>query len=166
MWANDILRQKQSFPPWPPGTIVTDEVLAQYADWKQVANDYELPVILSEIQDAKWEEIKASRESAINSPIEYLGALFDFDEKGQKNLSDAVIAAQSAKTLNVPFPDVEWTLYNNTTKTLTQAELLAFPLQAGIVRKGILHAKARVYREEIYKTDATIESVKLVKWEA
>lgn len=128
------------------------------AEWQEV-----VPT-LSELQSKKWDEIKAAREAAINAPISYLGKLYDFDVAGQKNLSDAAIAAQSAAALSIPFPDVEWTLYDNTTATLTRDQLLAFPLQAGIVRIGAVHAYARTLRDEIFKVGATAASVAAVKW--
>lgn len=126
--------------------------------------EYVPVVTLADLQAAKWDEIKAAREAASNAPIEYLGKLFDFDEKARNNLRDAVIAAQSASALSIPFPDVEWTLYDNTTATLTHTELLAFPLQAGIVRIGAVHAYARTLRDEIFKVGATVASVAAVKW--
>ena len=128
------------------------------AEWQEV-----VPT-LDELQSKKWDEIKAAREAAGNAPIEYLGKLFDFDEKARNNLRDAVIAAQSASALSIPFPDVSWTLYDNTTATLTRDQLLAFPLAAGIVRIGAVHAYARTLRDEIFKVGATVASVAAVKW--
>ena len=143
------------YRPGGPGGWMIDEGKAEWVE--------NIPTLI-ELQAEKWEEIKAAREAAINSPISYLGKVYDFDVAGQKNLSDAVIAAQSAAALSIPFSDVEWTLYDNTTATLTRDQLLAFPLAAGIVRKGAVHAYARTLRDEIFKPGATAASVVAVKW--
>ena len=84
---------------------------------------------------------------------------------GQKNLSDAIQAAIAARTLNYPFPEqIEWTLADNTTAYLTQDQLIAFPLVAGLSRVNSIYAYARTLRNEIYKEDATLESVQVVVW--
>lgn len=146
----------------PPNYTETPPPADITAKWDSAARQWiaDLPAM----QNLKWDEIKAAREAAGNAPIEYLGKLFDFDEKARNNLRDAVIAAQSASALSIPFPDVSWTLYDNTTATLTHTELLAFPLQSGIVRIGAVHAYARTLRDEIFKVGATVASVAAVKW--
>ncbi len=82
MWYNATLRQLQSNPPWQGW--ISEEAKAQYTEWQEVANDFVMPKILLEEQNKKWSEVKAKREEIINSPIEYLGKLFDFDEKGAR----------------------------------------------------------------------------------
>ena len=118
---------------------------------------------LEEVQTDKWTEIKQAREVAKYQPLLYLGALFDFDAEAQNNINGAVQAAQSAMIASQAMPPITWTLADNTTKNLTAQELLAIPF-AGVYRTGAIYDKARILREEIYKRDATINSVRNITW--
>ena len=82
MWANDVTRQAQSNPPWPPGTIVTAEVLAQYADWKQVPDNYEIPQTAEEIQS----KIKQQMTNFVQSIL---------DAEALKHNYDNIVSATS-----------------------------------------------------------------------
>lgn len=101
MWANETLREIWSNPPWPPGTIVTAEALAQYADWKQVADDYELPPDPAQVRAAALAKIDADTRAAIiggfvssanGSPHTY-----DSDDNDQDNLKLMQAVAHSPR---------------------------------------------------------------------
>lgn len=100
-WANETTRQAQSNPPWPPGTIVTPEVLAQYADWKQVPDDYELPVDPAQVRAAALAKIDADTRAAIIggfvSSASGSAHTYDSDDNDQDNLKLMQAVAHSPR---------------------------------------------------------------------
>ena len=118
---------------------------------------------LAEVQESKWTEIKQARDVAQYAPLTYSGLVFDFDAKSQSAMGGAIQAAQASLILSQPMPEVEWTLEDNSKALLTATQLMGI-LFAGITRTGEIFAKARLLRDEIYKSDATVESVALVNW--
>lgn len=123
----------------------------------------EIVPTLKEAQDAKWVEIKNAREIEQYKPLLFNELLFDFDAKSQSALSAAIQTAQASLLLSVPLPEIEWTLANNSKTLLTTNQLMQL-LFTGVSRTNSIFSYARELREEIYKDDATVESVNNVVW--
>ncbi len=150
MWANETTRQAQSNPPWPPGTIVTDVVLAQCAalGWQQVADDYRLPRLLVETQKAAWEEIKKQRTERDKQPLDYLGAQFDFEkQEDREKIKWMIDAAKRAAEKSLPF-SVAWTMADNSVVNLSGDQVQDIPLVVAM-RSDTNHQKAREIKGRI-----------------
>ena len=82
MWANETTRQLQSNPPWTGW--VSEEVRQQYAEqgWKQVADNYELPQTVEEIQS----KIKQQMTNLVQSLL---------DAEALKHNYDNIVSATS-----------------------------------------------------------------------
>lgn len=163
MWANDALRQAQSNPPWPPGTIVTDAVLAEYADWKQVTDDYQLPRLLTDEKKKARAEINRQRdEKEAATPFIYLGKPFDYDITSRERLGKAIQGATLALISGIASATtvVEWTLADNSKLPMTLADLAGFPT-AEMTRSQGLHNKAGQIkaRIEAAETVAAIDAI-------
>ena len=166
MWANDVLRQAQSNPPWPPGTIVTDSVLAQYADWKQVADDYVLPRDLTLEKLAKRQQINAAKDAEESaSPFVYLDRPFDYDPISRERLNVAIQLAQSLKIAGIPGTQkvTDWKLYDNTLIELTVDMLCNMP-QAFAEKSTTLHQKAWTLKTQVDAV-TTLEEIDAIAWE-
>ena len=164
-WYNNINRELFSTPPWQGW--ISKEKIAEYKamGWEEVEDTFTPPKDLSQVQQEKWSEIKTNRENATLLPITYLTKQFDFDQKAQKNLSDAIQAAIAAKSLSIPFPTITWTLADNSTLDLAQDQLIAFPLVAGLTRVNSIYNYARILRDQIFSEEATEESVLIISWD-
>ena len=163
MWVNDTLRQAQSNPPWPPGTIVTPEVLAQYADWKQVADDYVLPRLLADEKKKARAEINRQRDAKeAATPFQYLSKDFDYDMVSRERLGKAIQGATLALIggANPNTVAVEWTLADNSKLPMTLADLAGFPT-AEMTRSQGLHNKAGEIKARIdaAETVAAIDAI-------
>ena len=117
-----------------------------------------------QLRDAKWEEVKVWRETALNSPLTWNSYVFDADVKGQTNLKGAAQLAQFALVAEQPFTTT-FTLANNTDVTLTAMETLMVGVALG-VRTEECYARGRELRELIYDPVTSIEDLEGLQWES
>lgn len=99
---------------------------------------------LEVIKQRKIAELKAERDEAEVTPIEYNGHSYDFDSKARDRISAAIIALE----LQGANADIAWTTADNQDVSVTAADLRAI-VAAVAVRSNALHiayrkAKARV----------------------
>lgn len=114
---------------------------------------------LSDIQDRKWEAIKAAREAMKNSPIEVGGITVDSDAKSRENIMGAVLEMQATGRTSRT-----WTLADNTRQTLTLSQLVS--IGAAIAdRTETLQNLSQDLRQEIYAATTPAE-VEAVAWPA
>ena len=100
--------------------------------------------LLEAAKPAKITELKAERDEAEVTPIEYNGHSYDFDSKARDRISAAIIALE----LQGANADIAWTTADNQDVSVTAADLRAI-VAAVAVRSNALHiayrkAKARV----------------------
>lgn len=143
----------QEFVPYTPVMLDAGAIY----EWREV-----VPT-LKEIQNKKWTEIKMEREEEQYKPLTYNNLVFDFDKKSQDALAGAISAAQASLLLSIPFPQIEWTLADNSKTIVTVNDLIAI-LFAGIQRTNAVFAYARLLREDIFSENATKESVESIVW--
>lgn len=99
---------------------------------------------LEVIKQRKIAELKAERDEAEVTPIEYNGNLYDYDEKARDRINAAIIALE----LQGEGATIEWTTADNQDVKVTVYDLRAI-VAAVAVRSNALHiayrkAKARV----------------------
>lgn len=131
--------------------------------WNPQAKEWADPRTLSQIQGAKWAEIKEAREASKVSPLlDTPFGIFDADALGAANIKDTLNGLAALALLGSSVPTIEWTLADNTAVSLTHADLAtvgALLLQ----RTNDAYEIARVLRERIYAA-TTPEEVQAVVW--
>ncbi len=114
------------------------------------------------IRAAKKAQINAIRDNEELQPFEYLGKLFDADEKAMKRLSLATQAAQAAILAGQSF-SITWTCADNSTIDLDRTQMLG-ALEA-MMRRGVeLHEKARVLKA-LVDAATTAAEVGAIRWD-
>lgn len=101
---------------------------------------------------AAWLRVKAARDAACVQPIEVGGHVFDADLASQAKVA---AAAQLASLAGDDW-SIDWTLADNTTVTLTRAEVIALGVAIG-QRTSAAHSTARSLRMRILATTSLAE---------
>lgn len=109
----------------------------------------------------KWQEIKGFREAVETRGFTWDGSVFDSDTISQTRIQGAFQLAMLSLANNTAHT-VDWTLMDNTVRTLTAADVLALG-QAMTQHVKTCHARSRILREQI-ESAATIEQVQAVRW--
>lgn len=155
-WA-DPWTHVVNHPTWtagaePPKKSVWDESTSA---WHSLQS-------LEEIKADKWAEVKSMRDRLEFGGFAWDGSGFDSDQLSQARISSTALAA----TLN-PQATFDWTLQDNTTRTLTAAEFVQMAT-AMLVHVETLHATSRVLRQQIESftedTPAHRDAVAAIAW--
>jgi len=115
------------------------------------------PRTLDDLKAQQWETIKAARTQAEYGGFTWDGSAFDSDAVSQARLTGAVQLAQ----LN-PAMTLDWTLKNNTVRTLSAADLIAVGVALG-VHVATQFAKGQALRAQIDAATAK-EAVEAIVW--
>jgi hypothetical protein len=116
------------------------------------------PRTVADHRAAKWNELKQARSQAEFAPLTVGSHTFDADAKSQQNIAGAVQLA----TLAADGWTIDWTLADNTTATLSKAEMVAVGVALG-ERTSSIYAYARGLRETLDEA-IDIEGVQAVVW--
>ena len=111
------------------------------------------------VRKVKWSQIKAARSSSEYAGFMFKDHLFDSDEYSQGNIQGAVLQA----VLEDDSFTREWTLADNTTMTLTKAEVIGLGMALG-EHVDSVHSRGRAIRALIETPDATVESIEAITW--
>jgi hypothetical protein len=103
-----------------------------------------------------WAQVKARRTELENSPFECDGKYFDADVLSQQRISSAVLLS----TLAAGSFSIEWTLADNTTATLSGAELIALGVTLGQRTAQIFSAAAEV--RQLIEQAATLSELESI----
>lgn len=111
---------------------------------------------LEVIKQRKIAELKAERDEAEVTPIEYNGHSYDFDSKACDRISAAIIALE----LQGEGATIEWTTADNADTPVTANDLKMI-IAAVAVRSNKLHTAYRVTKEKVEAatTAADVEAV-------
>ena len=93
-------------------------------------------------------ELKRIRDAKELEPVLYNGHYFDFDEKSYNRIVAAIF------TLDLAGGSIMWTLADNTSTSVTAADLRAVIAAAG-VRSNMLHVKYRQLKDAVLAADET-----------
>lgn len=114
------------------------------------------PRTLSDLQVAKWEQIKRARVNAEFGGFTWDGSPFDSDAISQSRIQGAVQLAAMA-----PGFTIDWTLANNSVRNLSAADLANVGTALGM-HVATQHAKARLLRSQIEAATTAAELDALV----
>lgn len=95
----------------------------------------------------KWAEVKAARDAAEFGGFVWDGSTFDSDPASQSRIQGAAQLATLAQMAGEPFA-IDWTLADNTVRTLSGADMLAAGVAMG-QHVQAAHEAARALREAI-----------------
>lgn len=132
---SEALGQKGIFIP----LSISDEALAELN--VTVTHEEEH---LEVIKQRKIAELKAERDEAEVTPIEYNGHSYDFDSKARDRISAAIIALE----LQGEGATIEWTTADNADTPVTANDLKMI-IAAVAVRSNKLHTAYRVTKEKV-----------------
>ena len=111
---------------------------------------------LGQLKSDKWEEIKAARSAAEYGGFVWDGSTFDSDAASQQK----IIGASQMASLNPASFEVDWTLADNTVRTLNAADMNAVGIALGQhVNAQYVHARTLRQQIEDATTKAEIEAV-------
>lgn len=99
---------------------------------------------LEVIKQRKIAELKAERDEAEVTPIEYNGHSYDFDSKARDRISAAIIALE----LQGEGATIEWTTADNADTPVTANDLKMI-IAAVAVRSNKLHTAYRAAKEKV-----------------
>lgn len=112
---------------------------------------------LDDVKAAQWSQIKTSRDRAESSGFVWDGSMFDSDPISQQRITSAAQIASS----NSQFV-VDWTLSDNTVRTLNASEMLEVCLAMG-QHINEQHMIGRTLRQQI-ESAADVQGVTSVVW--
>lgn len=116
---------------------------------------------INQLKADKWNEMKAARDAALLAPLVTPFGTFDASVPAQKSITDAVLMLQTLASLGTP-TDIDFTLADNTTVTLTTPQMVQVGLMLG-QRTQQAYAQARALRAQIESaTDAA--AVAAITW--
>ena len=101
------------------------------------------PRSLQDLKEARWAEVRRERDRAEFGGFSWDGSRFDSDAISQQRITGAVTLAM----MNAAF-SIDWTLADNTVRTLTAADMIAVGVALG-QHVNACHERARVLRGEI-----------------
>jgi hypothetical protein len=113
---------------------------------------------LQEVKDAKWAEIKGRRDQEEYSGFTWDGSMFDSDPESQTK----IIGATQLANMNPASFLMDWTLKDNTVRTLNGADMVAVG-QALAVHVNAQHVLGRTLRQQIEAATSAAE-VNAVHW--
>ena len=117
------------------------------------------PRSLGDLKAAKWDAIKAARDDAEFGGFNWAGSHFDSDAISQSRIQGAVQLAAMT-----PGFSLEWTLADNSIRTLNAADMAAVGAALG-AHVAILHADARELRTQI-NAATTAAQLDGIRWPA
>lgn len=122
---------------------------------------WEDPRTLADLQAARWTAIKAAREGEEFGTFTWDGSTFDSDLTSQSRIQGAAQLAQIALAAGQPF-SIEWTLANNTARTLDASQMIAVGMAMG-AHINACHQKARALRQQIDAATSAAE-IEAIAW--
>jgi len=156
-----------SYPPgmdyyWADGIWVARPERTYSSDqWDAVSKQWVDVRELAVRKADKWADLKQRRGEEEFGGFTWDGSTFDSDPQSQSRIQGAAQLATLAMIASQAF-SVDWTLADNTVRTLTGADMLAVGQQMG-VHIMTTHATGRALREAI-EAATTPEQLESIVW--
>lgn len=122
-----------------------------------VTEQWEDPRTLADLKAEKWRNIKANRDAAEHGGFEWDGSVFDSDALSQQRITGAVTLAQMS-----PAFTTVWTLKDNSTRTLSAADMFAVGVALG-THVSTQFLQGQLLRAQIDEA-ATAQEVEAIHW--
>ena len=118
---------------------------------------WEDPRTLADLKAEKWRNIKANRDAAEHGGFTWDGSVFDSDVLSQQRITGAVTLAQMS-----PAFTTVWTLKDNSTRTLSAADMFAVGVALG-THVSTQFLQGQLLRAQIDEA-ATAQEVEAIHW--
>lgn len=126
-----------------------------YSLFNWTTKQWEDPRTLADIKAQQWKTIKQARTAAEYAGFTWDSSTFDSDALSQQRITGAVTLAQ----MSVDFT-INWTLADNTVRTLNQMEMISVGAALGIhVATIFAHGQALREQIEAATTKAQVEAI-------
>ncbi len=109
---------------WFDGSTLVRRPAPPSAPYTWAAESFSWVISLAKAREQKLLEIKAQRNATETGPFSWGPHTFDGDVDSQRRLGYAAQMASQYAALGEPF-SIDWTLYDNTTVTLTGEDVIA-----------------------------------------
>ena len=139
-------------------SVAHDTPLDPNKNWRYQNGEFvEVQPSLQSAKDAKWGVIKAARDAAQYAGFMWDGSRFDSDAASQQK----IIGACQWASLNSAL-QIDWTLADNTVRTLSAQEMQQVAQALGVYVDGV-YDKGRTLRQQI-ESATTISDLDAIKW--
>lgn len=129
--------------------------------WDWVTKEWADQRSLEEVKTAKWEEIKLARNAQEFDKFTWDGSDFDSDLTSQSRIQGGSQLATLAILNSQPF-SIDWTLYDNTVRTLSAEDMIAVGQAMGL-HINATHSHGRAKREALDAATTRAE-VDAIQW--
>lgn len=109
----------------------------------------------------RWSRIVAIRDGLESKGFEYLGKVFDSDERSIYRINTAAQAAMAAALSDVDMT-IDWTTADNTVVTLTRDQIIGMPA-ALAANSNAIHQQAKQLRDALNMA-GSYQEVEAIKW--
>lgn len=158
------------YDAWLPEHLDTlEQTINEHPDWAGLtplkpnthcvfnvnSRQWEDPRSLDDLKTSQWASIKKARSRAEYTGFVWDGSTFDSDTLSQQRITGAVTLAQMSAEFAI-----DWTLQDNTVRTLNQAEMLTVGMLLGVhVQTQFAIAQALRALIDAATTHADVEAV-------
>lgn len=132
------------------------------APWSGATSYIGQPATLEGLQALRWADIKGERSKREFSTFIWDGSEFDCDEISQRRISNYAAVALDAIANSTAFSEV-WTLADNSTRTLTAAEMVEVN-NALVANTSSLFATGRSLYDQIYAPGVDETDLAGISW--
>ena len=126
--------------------------------WDKVAHAWVDSRTLVQIRAAQWSQVRAGRDAQVNATFVWSGSTFDCDPVSQMRIIGAV---QMALQVGANFT-IDWTLSNNTVRTLSMTDMVNLGMTMGKFVGAVVDHGRRL-REQI-QASTTASAVAATVW--
>jgi hypothetical protein len=159
----------QDFPDFPYESHYFDLELGEFAlmpaktaphlQFNYSTKQWEDTRSIAKAREDQWEKVKKQRNAAEFSTFTWDDSTFDADDVSQRRIQGASQLAMLAQGAGQPF-QIDWTLANNTVRTLSGEEMIALGIALG-QHVATQHGIARTLRAAIDAAQ-TIEAIEQI----
>ncbi len=130
---------------------------SHHHQFNYTTKQWEDPRTLADLKAEKWRNIKANRDAAEHGGFTWDGSVFDSDVLSQQRITGAVTLAQMS-----PAFTTVWTLKDNSTRTLSAADMFAVGVALG-THVSTQFLQGQLLRAQIDEA-ATAQEVEAIHW--
>jgi hypothetical protein len=102
-----------------------------WASWDTVAKAWVDRRTLDEAKAQQWGAVSAGRDATIFGTLTWSGSVFQIDTDSQQRIQGAVMLAQLAQAAGQNAWTIDWTLADNSVRTLSIADMIAVGMALG-----------------------------------
>lgn len=138
--------------------VAMPERPSEHHQFDYATKQWQDPRSLQDLRTAQWAQIKSDRAAAIAAPLATPYGIFDADAAARTSITDAVLMLQTIG----PTGSIDFTLADNSTTTLTTAQMVEVGLLLG-AQVQAAHAQARILRSQI-EAATTPAQITAITW--